>query len=173
MESKSVKPTTPPVRDISQTRGTIVKIATCSLNQSALDFEGNKRNIIRSIQLAKENGCKIRLGPELEVTGIECEDHFHELDTFQHSWEVLEDILKSGVTDGILTCTSLPVIHKNISYDCGVMLFNSQILLIHPKGHLAEDGNYREGRWFVPWQVKQGADLEDFVLPKSTQVITG
>ena len=66
-------------------RQTKVKIATCCLNQSALDFSSNKRNILKSIQLAKDNGCTIRLGPELEICGIECEDHFHEPDTATHS----------------------------------------------------------------------------------------
>ena len=29
------------------------------------------------------------MGPELEVPGYGCEDHFNELDTVEHSWEVL------------------------------------------------------------------------------------
>lgn len=76
----------------------LCKIATCTLNQFALDFEWNKNNIINSIKKAKSENCKIRLGPELEITGYGCEDHFLEHDTFIHSWEVVEEILKSGVT---------------------------------------------------------------------------
>ena len=120
--------------------------------------------------MAKENGCRIRLGPELETTGIEADDHFLEIDTFIHSWEVLEDILKSGCAKDILCCISMPVIHKNVSYDCAVLILNSEILLIHPKSFLAEDGNYREGRWFSPYVGKK---LEDFYLPASTQKISG
>jgi hypothetical protein len=30
-----------------------------------------------------------QVGPELEVCGYGCEDHFYELDTVEHSWEVL------------------------------------------------------------------------------------
>jgi NAD+ synthase (glutamine-hydrolysing) len=29
------------------------------------------------------------VGPELEVCGYGCEDHFLELDTVEHAWEVL------------------------------------------------------------------------------------
>lgn len=30
-----------------------------------------------------------QVGPELEICGYGCEDHFNELDTVEHSWEVL------------------------------------------------------------------------------------
>ena len=44
-----------------------VTIAACSLNQWALDFEGNLERIIQSIQEAKEAGATYRSGPELEI----------------------------------------------------------------------------------------------------------
>jgi len=50
--------------------GHLVTVATCSLNQWALDFEGNTKRIIESIQKAKEAGAKLRVGPELEVSRI-------------------------------------------------------------------------------------------------------
>ena len=41
--------------------------------------------------------------------------------------------------------------HKNVRYNCRVIFYNRQILLIRPKLYLAMDGNYREMRWFTPW----------------------
>ena len=41
-----------------------------SLNQWALDFEGNAARIIESIRQAKAAGATLRVGPELEITGI-------------------------------------------------------------------------------------------------------
>jgi len=41
-----------------------------SLNQWALDFEGNADRIIESIRIAKERGAKLRVGPELEITYV-------------------------------------------------------------------------------------------------------
>jgi NAD+ synthase (glutamine-hydrolysing) len=41
-----------------------VVVAVCSLNQWALDFEGNYQRILESIQLAKEAGAKYRTGQE-------------------------------------------------------------------------------------------------------------
>lgn len=41
-----------------------------SLNQWALDFEGNAERIIESIRQAKAAGATLRVGPELEITGM-------------------------------------------------------------------------------------------------------
>jgi NAD+ synthase (glutamine-hydrolysing) len=51
-----------------------------------MDFEGNKKNILESLKIAKENNCTLRVGPELEICGYGCEDHFLETDTIDHSW---------------------------------------------------------------------------------------
>ena len=36
-------------------------------------------------------------------------------------------------------------------YNCRVLVLNRKILLIRPKMSLANDGNYREMRYFTPW----------------------
>lgn len=46
----------------------LATVATCSLNQWALDFEGNYQRILESIEQAKRAGARLRLGPELEVS---------------------------------------------------------------------------------------------------------
>lgn len=66
-----------------------VKVAICALNQHPLDFSRNLKNILQSIRQAKEQGCRLRVGPELEVSGYMCEDHFNEYDTVIHSWQVI------------------------------------------------------------------------------------
>lgn len=60
-------------------------MASCNLNQWAMDFDNNLQNIKDSISRAKEAGARIRIGPELEVTGYGCEDHFLEQDTVSHA----------------------------------------------------------------------------------------
>ncbi|RDW87313.1 glutamine-dependent NAD(+) synthetase-like protein [Coleophoma crateriformis] len=104
--------------------GHLTTLATCSLNQWALDFTGNKERIIESIKLAKEAGASLRIGPELEVTGYGLLDHY-----------------------------------------------NKEILLIRPKLSLANDGNYREMRYFSPWKGER--IVENFYLPRSITKIIG
>jgi NAD+ synthase (glutamine-hydrolysing) len=59
----------------SNTKATV---ATCNLNQWALDFNGNLKRTEQSIREAKARGARYRLGPELELCGYSCEDHFLE-----------------------------------------------------------------------------------------------
>ncbi|XP_061378873.1 glutamine-dependent NAD(+) synthetase [Danaus plexippus] len=150
--------------------GRKVVVAVCTLNQWALDFDGNLNRILQSIQEAKEMGALYRTGPELEVTGYSCEDHFHESDTFLHSWQVLVELLKSPTCKDILVDVGMPVRHRNVSYNCRVAFLNKKILLIRPKMLLCEDGNYRESRWFSCWTKER--QVEDYYLPRMITAIT-
>ena len=65
----------------------------------------------------------------------------------------------------------MPVMHKNVTYNCRVAFLNRQILLIRPKQAMCDDGNYRETRWFTAWTKKR--EIEDFYLPRLIQAVTG
>ncbi|KAF5396398.1 Glutamine-dependent NAD(+) synthetase [Paragonimus heterotremus] len=130
-------------------------VSLCVLNQWALDFAGNTERILRSIERSKEAGARYRLGPELELSGYGCEDHFHELDTFTHSWECLAKILEETklnpkLTD-IICDIGMPVLLSGVAYNCRVVLLNGRLLLIRPKLVLADGGLHRETRWFTAW----------------------
>ena len=149
----------------------LTTLATCNLTQWALDFEGNLGRIVESIRIAKESGARYRLGPELEIPGYGCEDHFLEGDTFLHSWECLAEILKGDLTTDILCDIGMPVMHKNVRYNCRIFALNGKILLIRPKLILAADGNYRETRWFAAWQHPR--QVEEYHLPRMLREVTG
>jgi predicted amidohydrolase len=80
-------------------------------------------------------------------------------DTILHSWEVLAKILQSEEAKGIVCDVGMsviliqsgvgplrshnrPVIHKNTSYNCRVVIHDGKIVLIRPKMWMANDGNY-------------------------------
>lgn len=88
----------------------------------------------------------------------------------------------------------MPVMHRNVAYNCRVAFFNRKILLIRPKMSNCDDGNYRETRWFTPWtkvrmlwtifQIQmlnfvyvllsfQSLQIEDFYLPRMISQHTG
>jgi NAD+ synthase (glutamine-hydrolysing) len=52
-----------------------------------------------------------------------------------------------------------------------VFVLNGRILLIRPKIFLANDGNYREPRWFTSW--KKRFQTEPYYLPRMIREITG
>ncbi|XP_062973441.1 glutamine-dependent NAD(+) synthetase [Elgaria multicarinata webbii] len=150
--------------------GRTVTVATCALNQWALDFDGNLERILKSIEIAKCKGSRYRLGPELEICGYGCSDHYYESDTLLHSFQVLTKLLVSPVTQDIICDVGMPIMHRNVRYNCRVIFLNKKILLIRPKMALANTGNYREMRWFTPWN--RSRHVEEYFLPRMIQKIT-
>lgn len=148
----------------------LTTLATCNLNQWALDFEGNLERILASIEEAKNRDACYRLGPELEITGYGCEDAFLEEDTFRHAWESFAEIIGDDLTEGILCDIGMPIMHKNVRYNCRIFVLDRKILLIRPKLFLANDGNYREPRWFTAWHHTRS--IEDYHLPRMIREIT-
>lgn len=130
----------------------LVRVSVTQLCQWALDFTGNKRRVKVSIQSAKDAGSRFRTGPELELCGYGCEDHFFEPDTVTHCWECLADILESNLTDGILCDIGMPVLFRSVLYNCRVYCLNRRILLIRPKTELHNCGPYNEMRYFGTWR---------------------
>ena len=130
-----------------------------------MDFTGNARRIIESCSLAKKEGSSYRLGPELELCGYGCEDHFLESDTFTHCWESLAEIVVSGCTDGLVCDFGMPVLHRSVRYNCRVIVFNREVLLIRPKCSMADNGNYRESRYFTAFRPPVPNKMDEFPLP--------
>lgn len=59
------------------------------------------------------SGCpSFGVGPELEVPAYGCEDHFQELDTAEHSWECIAELLQGSYTNDILCDVGMPIIHR-------------------------------------------------------------
>mmetsp|Transcript_30545 Transcript_30545/g.42038 ORF Transcript_30545/g.42038 Transcript_30545/m.42038 type:complete len:1359 (-) Transcript_30545:23-4099(-) len=136
-----------------------VVVGTCNMNQWAMDFDGNLNRIIQSISNAKtqlEGRCKFRTGPELEVCGYSCGDHFLELDTYLHCEQSLAAILQHpDLTNDILCDIGCPIMHNNNRYNCRVYILNRQIVLISPKVYPSDDKiSYHEKRFFASWDLK-------------------
>lgn len=147
------------------------KVAIFSLNQWALDFTGNTKRIIKSIDLAYESRADLRSGPELEVCGYSLEDAFFETDTVYHSWMSLIEIVEHSSEMDMIIDIGMPV-HFNSLYNCRVIIYSGRILCIRAKTSLAKEGNYREDRHFIPWSSDAGLTpfrLPDYVSRKINQ----
>ena len=71
----------------------------------------------------------------------------------------------------ILLDIGMPVLHRSVYYNCRVIARNRKIILIRPKRALANDGNFREMRYFTPWSKDRV--VEDYMLPKHLRELTG
>lgn len=67
-----------------------------------------------------------------------------------------------------------PVRHKGVRYNSRIIALNKRILLIRPKLFLANDGNYREMRYFTPWNRPRYVEqFQEFNLPPVMAEIIG
>lgn len=105
------------------------------------------------------------------MSGYSCEDHFHEIDTFIHCDQSLAVILESDLTVNMLCDIGCPILHNNVRYNCRVFCLDRKIVLIRPKISLADDGNYREKRFFTPWNYRDRT-LHDHTLSDVLRKIT-
>jgi len=138
--------------EIGFSKGTI-RLAVATLNQWSTDYSGNESRIKQAIKIAKEDGAKLVLLPELVTSGYSCQDHFLERETYELSFNVITNLLKDRLLDDILIVIGTPVIHNDVRYNTNMFIYNGKIFLIRPKMLLADDGNYREARWFTPWPI--------------------
>lgn len=153
-------------------------LATCNLNQWSLDYDGNLRRIQESIREAKRCNAKYRVGPELEITGYGCEDHFYEHDTYKNALHSLRLLLESDASEGLAVDIGMPIMHRGVRYNCRVILLNKKVVMIRPKVFLADDGNYRESRWFTAWTGTGKGEypyfsLEEWTVPEEISSVTG
>jgi NAD+ synthase (glutamine-hydrolysing) len=84
---------------------------------------------------------------------------------------VLYEIMSSQVSQNMLIDVGMPIMHRNVSYNCRVVFYNKKILLIRPKLQNCDDGCYRETRWFSAWPKRM--QTEEFYLPRMITSING
>ncbi|GMI13983.1 hypothetical protein TrVE_jg7428 [Triparma verrucosa] len=126
----------------------LIKVSTCNLNQHSLSFSTNLKNLSTAIATASSSKSSYLLTPELSIPGYGCEDHFLESDTELHSWEVLATLVNSHESNCIVD-VGMGIYVNGARYNCRVIFGREGIVMIRPKTSLANDGNYREGRYFT------------------------
>jgi NAD+ synthase (glutamine-hydrolysing) len=132
-----------------------VRMSVATLNQWSTDYIGNELRIKQAIKIAKEDGSRLILLPELATCGYSCQDHFLERETHELSFNVIRNLLKDKELNDILIVIGTPIIHNDVRYNTNFFIYNGKIVLIRPKMLLADDGNYREARWFTPWPINK------------------
>ncbi|KAH4175690.1 glutamine-dependent NAD(+) synthetase [Parastagonospora nodorum] len=94
-----------------------------------------------------------------------------ESDTYLHAWEQMAIIMADTSLHGIVCDIGMPIMHRNNRFNCRVIILDGRILFIRAKLFLANDGNYRENRHFIPWGRPQ--HVEDYYLPQMIQNLQG
>lgn len=124
-------------------------LAAGVLNQTPLDWIGNRNRIIQLIQEAENKQIDVLCLPELCISGYGCEDQFLAPYTIDHSWESL--LLISEHVHDTLVILGLPITFEGKLYNVAACLYEQKIHALIPKQFLANDGVHYEARWFDPW----------------------
>ena len=126
-----------------------MKVAGAALNQTPLDWEGNKRHILEAISQARDQQVDILCLPELCITGYGCED------LFLSNWLPIkaEQMLLAIVPhcQNITVAIGLPVKIAGTNYNTTCVVKDATILGFYAKQNMALDGVHYEPRWFTPW----------------------
>ena len=127
-----------------------VRIGSSNLNQTPLDWRGNKDNIIESINVAKNNNVDILCLPELSITGYGCQDLFYHDWFIQKSNDILEEI--RILTKSITVIIGHPLSFNKKKYNSCCIIRDQKILGFFIKSNLPNDGIHYEKRWFEGWE---------------------
>ena len=144
---------------------TRIRLAAAVLNQTPMDWSGNRANIAAAIAAARSAGAQVLCLPELCVTGYGCEDAFHSPGLQETALAVLAEILPA--TSGMLVSLGLPLLHRNALFNCACLAADGRIVGFAAKRFLSGDGLHYEPRWFKPWpaQVRDTLTLSGHEYP--------
>jgi NAD+ synthase (glutamine-hydrolysing) len=135
----------------------LVKVAAAVLNQTPLDWEGNKARILAAIEQARTEQVSVLCLPELCITGYGCEDAFHAPGLHATALAVLHEILPS--TRGIIVSLGLPLLYQHGLFNTACLAVDGKIVGFAAKRFLAGDGIHYEPRWFKPWPAGHRAEI--------------
>lgn len=128
-------------------------LAAGVLNQTPLDWIGNRKRIIQLIKEAENKQIDVLCLPELCISGYGCEDQFLASYTIDQSWESL--LMISEQVHDTLVILGLPITFEGKLYNVAACLYQQKIHALIPKQFLANDGVHYEARWFHPWPSQQ------------------
>ena len=126
-----------------------IRVAAAVLNQTPLDWSGNKARIVEVLHEAREQGVGILCLPELCLSGYGCEDAFFSPNTLERSMAMLQELLP--MTAGMAVTFGLPLRIRNAIFNVAAFVVNGDLLGMVAKQNLAGDGIHYEPRWFKAW----------------------
>lgn len=136
----------------------LIKVAAAVLNQTPLDWDGNKARILAAIDAARRQGASLLCLPELCITGYGCEDAFHSPGLQETALRVLAEILPE--TRGLVVSLGLPLAFQHGLFNAACLAADGRLLGFVAKRFLAGDGIHYEPRWFKPWPGGRRVEIE-------------
>lgn len=136
----------------------LIRVGGAALNQTPLDWNGNRDRIVDAVRAACERGVAVLCLPELAISGYGCEDAFQSPGLQRMAVRVLAEIVPE--TRGLVVALGLPVRFESRLYDAVCLVADGRVAGIVPKQHLAGEGLHYEPRWFRAWPRGRRGSVE-------------
>jgi len=136
----------------------LIKLGAAVVNQTPLDWDGNRDRILAAIEEARAQRVSVLCLPELCITGYGCEDAFHSPGLQRTALDVLAEI--APATRDMVVSVGLPLLYQKALYNTACLLVDGAIVGFAAKRFLAGDGIHYEPRWFKPWREGHRAHVE-------------
>ena len=136
----------------------LIKVGVAVVNQTPLDWDGNRARLLRAITDARAAGVTLLCLPELAITGYGCEDTFFMPSLQARALAELQALAPH--TRGMVVAVGVPVYFEKALYNCAALLVDGAIAGLVGKRFLAGDGIHYEPRWFKEWPAGERDVLE-------------
>lgn len=142
-----------------------IEVGAAVLNQTPLDWKGNRRNIEAAIDEADARGLGLLCLPELCIPGYGCDDAYQSPGVQKASLDILFELLPK--TQGKIVALGLPLQYRKALFNVVAVVADTQLIGFVAKRFLAGDGLYYEPRWFKAWPERKlgQIDLEGKTYP--------
>ena len=134
-----------------------MRIGGAALNQTPLDWDGNKLRIESAIEAGRNSKIELLCLSELCISGYGCED------MFLHPWvadkclEILNLIIPKTTDIGVTI--GLPLRIEGKIYNGLAFVDDCELKGFYLKQRLPKDGIHYERRWFEPWPTAKTSVL--------------
>jgi NAD+ synthase (glutamine-hydrolysing) len=144
---------------------TRIRVAAAAVNQTPMDWTGNRDNVRAAIRAARADGVGALCLPELCITGYGCEDALLGAGLQETALAVLGELVPE--TSGMIVAFGLPLLHRHALFNCACVAADGQIAGFVAKRFLCGDGLHYEPRWFKPWPqgVRDAVELDGREYP--------
>jgi len=126
-----------------------IVVGAASLNQTPLDWDGNRRRAAAAVAEARDRGVGYLCLPELAITGYGCEDMFLSPGVGERALAAVGELAEE--CHGIVVAVGLPLWFESSVYNAVALVADGRIAGFVAKQNLAGDGLHYEPRWFKPW----------------------
>jgi NAD+ synthase (glutamine-hydrolysing) len=129
-----------------------------ALNQTPLDWTGNRRRAAAAVAEARDLGVGWLCLPELALTGYGCEDMFLSPEVGERALASLLELAPE--CRGLVVAVGLPLWFEGSVYNAVAVIVDGTVEGFVAKQNLAGDGIHYEPRWFKPWPLGKVDRLE-------------